>query len=312
MVSKDRLSSKQNVAKLSILAIATLITIKAIASVITNSIGIRADAVHSLIDLSGAIIGFISIRISDKPPDIDHAFGHGKAENIAGVVISGFIFLAGATIFYQAVQRLVVGDSIEMVNLGIYVTTAAVIINLAISQYALRVSRATDSLALEATAHDMLADVYSSVAVLVGLVLVRFTGLSILDPIVALLVALLIIRTAYITIRKSFGGLMDTRLPEVEETAIKSCLNEHSAQVVSFHKLRTRKAGDQRYIDLHLVTPRHASVLEAHQVCDHLEKDIAQRLPNTNVTIHIEPCLVECAGCAASCSLRQAKSEKTA
>lgn len=311
METKNRHTTKQNVARMSIFCISLLIVMKVAASAVTNSIGIGADAVHSLIDLSGAVIGLISIRISDKPPDSHHAFGHAKAENIAGVIISGFIFFAGAIIIYQAVRRLVVGGSIELVNLGIYVTMAAIVINLAISRYALRVSRATDSLALEATAHDMLADAYSSGAVLVGLVLVRFTGLSMLDPIVALLVALLIFRTAYITMKRSLGGLMDARLPEAEETTIKSCLNEHSAQVVSFHKLRTRKAGDQRHIDLHLVTPRHVSVLEAHRVCDHLETDIAQRLPNANVTIHIEPCIVECDSCTASCTLRKVKSEKT-
>ena len=180
------------------------------------------------------------------------------------------------------------------------------VINATVSWYALRVSRSTDSIALEATARHMIADVLSSCAVLVGLVLVRVTGLSILDPIAALLVAVLIARAAYLTMRKSFGGLVDVRLPEAEETEIKSCITEHYSQVVGFHRLRTRKAGSQRFIDLHLVMPKNASVEEAHRMCDHLEQDIETRLQYASVTIHIEPCTIECDQCLVlSCSLRK-------
>jgi len=278
---------------------------KVVASIITGSIAIRADAIHSVIDLSGAVIGFIGIRVSGKPPDERHPFGHGKAENIAGVVIAGLIFVAAGAIVYEAVKRLIVGGTVELVTLGIYVTAAAIVINLVISWYALRVARSTDSVALEATARDMFADVLSSCAVLVGLILVRLTGLSILDPIVALLVAILITRTAYLTMKKSFGGLMDTKLPEFEEGVIRSCILEHSGKVVAFHELRTRKAGSQRYIDLHLVMPKNASVEEAHRMCDHLEQDIENRLHYTSITIHVEPCTIECEQCSVSCILRK-------
>ncbi len=299
------LATKENTAKLSIFSISLLIVMKVVASIITGSIAIRADAIHSVIDLSGAVIGFIGIRISGKPPDERHPFGHGKAENIAGVVIAGLIFVAAGTIVYEAVKRLIVGGTVELVTLGIYVTAAAIVINLVISWYALRVSRSTDSVALEATARDMFADVLSSCAVLVGLILVRLTGLSILDPIVALLVAILITRTAYLTMKKSFGGLMDTKLPEFEEGVIRSCILEHSGKVVAFHELRTRKAGSQRYIDLHLVMPKNASVEEAHRMCDHLEQDIENRLHYTSITIHVEPCTIECEQCSVSCILRK-------
>ncbi len=299
------LATKENTAKLSIFSISLLIVMKVVASIITGSIAIRADAIHSVIDLSGAVIGFIGIRVSGKPPDERHPFGHGKAENIAGVVIAGLIFVAAGTIVYEAVKRLIVGGTVELVTLGIYVTAAAIVINLVISWYALRVARSTDSVALEATARDMFADVLSSCAVLVGLILVRLTGLSILDPIVALLVAILITRTAYLTMKKSFGGLMDTKLPEFEEGVIRSCILEHSGKVVAFHELRTRKAGSQRYIDLHLVMPKNASVEEAHRMCDHLEQDIENRLHYTSITIHVEPCTIECEQCSVSCILRK-------
>ncbi len=298
-------STKENVAKLSIFSISLLIVMKVVASIMTGSIGIRADALHSIIDLSGAVIGYIGIRISGKPPDERHAFGHGKAENIAGVVIAGLIFVAAGTIVYEAIKRLIAGGTVELVTLGIYITAAAIVINMTVSWYALRVARSTDSLALEATARDMFADMLSSCAVLAGLILVRLTGLNILDPIVALLVAILITRTAYLTMKKSFSGLMDARLPKAEEAAIKSCLREHAGQLVGFHELRTRKAGNQRYIDLHLVMPKTTSVEEAHRMCDHLEQDIKNRLPNISITIHVEPCTIECDQCPVACSLRQ-------
>ena len=298
------LASSGSVAKLSIISISVLIVLKVIASVLTGSIGIRADAVHSVIDLTGACIGLIAIRLAGKPPDERHAFGHGKAENIAGAVIAGLIFVAAGTIVYEAVRRLVVGGSIELVALGIYVTAAAIVINGTISWYALRVAKSNDSLALEATARDMFADVLSSCAVLVGLVLVSITGLGILDPIVALLVAALITRTAYLTMRKSVGGLMDASLPRDEEESIRTCITQHGSRVVGFHELRTRKAGNQRYIELHLVVPKDVSVHEAHSACDHLESDIRKTLQRANFSIHIEPCTIECGNCSVTCDFR--------
>ncbi len=300
------LSTRSGAAKLSIASVSLLILLKAVTSILTGSISIRADAIHSTIDLFGVIVGYIGIRISGKPPDEQHAFGHGKAESISGAVIAVLIFIAAGTIFYESVRRLIGGGTVELVTLGIYVTAAAIVINGATSWYVFRVARSNDSVALEATARDMLADVLSSCAVLVGLILVSLTGLSILDPIVALIVAILIARTAYFTMKRSLGDLIDVRLPEAEEAEIKSCIMEHYSQLVSFHKLRTRKAGSWRYIDLHLVMPKNASVEAAHLMCDHLEQDIESRLRCTTITIHVEPCSIECDQCLVlSCSLRQ-------
>ena len=299
------LATKGGVAKLSIFAVSLLIVMKVVASILTGSIGIRADALHSVIDLSGVVIGFIGIRISSKPPDEQHVFGHGKAEDIASFVIGGLIFVAAGTIVYEAVKRLIAGVAVELIAIGIYVTLAAIVINVIVAWCALRVSKSSDSVALEATGRHLLADVWSSVAVLVGLILVRLTGLNILDPVVALLVAIVIGRTAYLTMKKALGGLMDTKLPKAEEDVIITCIRERSGQLVGFHELRTRKAGSQRYIDLHLVMPKNASVEEAHRMCDHLEQDIEGRLRYTSVTIHIEPCSMECDQCSIiSCTLR--------
>ena len=298
----NRLAQPQTAAGLSILVIILLIAAKAVASVLTGSIGIRADAIHSAIDLTGAVIGLLGIRISRRPPDEEHAFGHGKAEAIAGSVISVLIFLAAASIIYEAVRRLATGGSLESLGLGIYVTSAAILVNLVISYYARRVARSHDSLALEATARDMLADVLSSVAVLVGLLLVRITGQSVADPIVSLLVAALIARTAYVTMKQSLDGLMDTRLPPAEEEYIKKLVKQRG--VPGFHQLRTRKVGSERHIYLHLLMPKDASVEEAHNVCDALERDIERTLQRTDVTIHVEPCSKDCKVCGAICDFR--------
>ena len=298
-------ATKEGVAKLSIFAVSLLIVMKVAASIVTGSIAIRADAIHSAIDLFGVIVGYIGIRIASKPPDERHPFGHGKAENIAGVVIAGLIFVAAVTIAYQAVSRLITGATVELVTIGIYVTAAAIAINGIVSWYALRVARSTDSVALEATARDMFADVLSSGAVLVGLILVRLTEIAMLDPIVALLVAAIIIRTAYLTMKKSFGGLMDIRLPRAEEDEIIACIREHSDLIAGFHKIRTRKAGSQRYIDFHLVVSKHISVEQAHQLCDKIELEIENRLSETSVTIHVEPCDGKCKQCSTSPDLCQ-------
>lgn len=298
-------ATKETAAKLSIVAVSFLIAMKVVASIITGSIAIRADAIHSVIDLVGVIVGFVGIKIAGRPPDRQHPFGHGKAENIAGVVISSLIFIAGGIIAYQAITRLISGATVELVTVGIYVTAAAILINLAVSWYTMRVARRTDSVALEATARDLLADVFSSAAVLVGLILVRITGVALLDPIVALLVAVLIFRTAFLSMRRSFGGLVDTKLPQAEENEIIACLGEHRGQLVSFHKIRTRKAGSQRYIDFHLVVSKGVSVEKAHSLCDQLEQEIKARLSYSSVTIHIEPCDGNCEKCPLSPELCQ-------
>jgi len=298
-------ASKEKAAKLGIVSITSLIVMKVVAGILTGSIGIIADAVHSVIDLTGSVVGLIGIRISGKPPDKRHAFGHGKAEDIAGAVIAGLIFVAAAALASEAARRLVVGGRLELVTVGIYVTAAAIVVNVAISWYVSRVGRSTESVALKAVGRDMLADVLSSCAVLIGLVLVRLTGRNIFDPIVSLLVAALIARTAYLTMKEACDGLMDTRLPEAEEETIKSCIMEHGSQVVGFHKLRTRKVGSQRYVELHLVMPKDASVQAAHKVCDHLEEDMRTRLREASISIHIEPCTTGCESCSVSCTLQR-------
>jgi cation diffusion facilitator family transporter len=299
------LVTKVKAAKLSVASNSFLILLKLFAGILTGSISLIAEAIHSLIDLVAAIIAFVSVRVSDRPADEQHPFGHGKAENISGVAEAVLIFVAAGIIVFEAVKRLIVGKTLELVEIGIGIMAVSIVVNILVSRYLLKVSRATDSPALDADARHLTTDVMTMVGVLIGLILVRLTGFNILDPIVAILVALLIMKTAYDVTKRSFGGLMDTKLPKTEEDKIRSCIMEHDYQLVAFHDLRTRKAGSHRYIELHLVMPKNASVEEAHRMCDHLEQDIRKRLSRTNVTIHVEPCATECDQCSVSCTLKK-------
>jgi len=299
-------SSKSGAARLSIIVVIVLIVLKVAVGVITGSLSIMAQAVDSFLDLFAVAVAFLAIRFAAKPADEEHPFGHGKAENMAASAQAILIFLAGGFIIYSAVRRIQTGATLELTEAGIGVMLVSVVASIFLSRHLLRVSRATDSLALQANAHNIAADVYSAAAVLVGLLVVRFTGLSIIDPILAILVALFIFKVAYDVLRNSFGGLVDVKLPEAEEDNIKLAITEHfGGEVVNFHKLRTRKAGSQRYVDLHLIMPKDTSLKEAHRICDRLEEDIESKLGNTNVTIHVEPCDENCDWCSFTCERRK-------
>jgi len=298
-------STRSGAAKLALVVVIGLIALKVVVAVITGSISITAQAVDSFLDLIAVAIIVLAIRVASMPADEEHPFGHGKVEGVAAIVQAGLILAAGGSIIYAAVQRIITDTPVELTEAGIGVMLVSIIVSIFLARHLLRVSRATDSIALEASARNIAADVYSAGGVLVALVVIRFTGLSILDPAVALGVALIILKAAYDVTRKSFGELVDVRLPKVEEDEVVSCIEEHSGQLAGFHRVRTRKAGNQRFIDLHLVMPKSVSVEEAHVMCDHLEQDMKNRLPNSSVTIHVEPCDAECEQChASSCSQR--------
>ncbi len=294
-------STRNGAAKLSLVVVTGLVGLKIAVAVITGSLSIFAQAVDSFLDLFAVAIIFLAVGVAAKPADERHPFGHGKVEAIAAVGQAILILTAAGFIIYTAVQRIISGVSLELTEAGIAVMLVSMIASIFLSRHLLRVSRATDSIALESSARNITADVYSAAAVLGGLIAVYFTGLSILDPIIALLVVLFILKAAYDVLRKSVSELADTKLSEAEEDAIRVCFQEYEGELVGFHKLRTRRAGSQRYVDLHLVVPKDATVEETHQLSDYLEEEIKARLPNTSITIHVEPCTPECDQCPISC-----------
>ena len=300
-------ATRSGAAKLSLGVVLFLIVFKVVVGVLTGSISVLAQAADSLLDLFAIAITFFAVVVATKPADGEHPFGHGKVENIAAVVQAVLIFTAGGLIIYSAIRRIIVGATLELTEAGIGAMLVSIVVSIFLSRYLLKVARTTDSVALEANARNIAVDVYSAAGVLVGLVVIRFTDLAIIDPIIALLVSLVIFKSAYDVLRKSFGGLIDVKLPETEENIIKSAIMEHIGELVDFHALRTRKAGRQRYIDLHLVMPRDISIETAHRMCDHLEQDIKSKLPHASVVIHVEPCSEKCAKCPISSDLRKKK-----
>lgn len=294
-------SSRSGAAKLSLAVVSGLVVFKIVVGIITGSISILAQAADSTLDVFAVALTSFAVVVANRPADREHPFGHGKVENVAAIIQAGLLFSAGILIIYSSVLRIVTKRwEVELAEAGIAVMVVSIITSIILSRFLLKVSRATDSIALEANAHNIAADVYSTSAVLVGLMAVRLSGLNVIDPVLAIGVSLLILRSGYLVLRKSFGGLIDVKLPEEEEKIVKAAIMEHVGELVNFHALRTRKAGSQRYIDLHLVMPADISVEEAHRMCDHLEQDIGSKLKSTSLTIHVEPCKEECEKCPVS------------
>jgi cation diffusion facilitator family transporter len=300
-------STKTGATKLLIGVVVGLILLKIAVSWLTGSISISAQAADSLLDLFAGIITFSAIRIAAKPADEEHPYGHGKVEDIAAVAQGIIIVTAAGLIIYFSIRRIIEGAAIELTEAGIGVMLVSIVVSILLSRHLLKVSRVTGSVAIEANARNIAADVYSALAVLAGLVIVRLTGLSIIDSIIAIGVAIYILKIAYDTIRKPLSGLVDTKLSPSQEAIIKASLMNYSLQVVGFHALRTRRAGSQHYIDFHLVMDRDISLQQAHEICDQIEAEIQNKLPESSVTIHIEPCSDECEQCSAICSRRQTK-----
>ena len=300
-------STRSGAARLSLIVIIGLIAVKVTVAVITGSISISAQAMDSFLDLFAVFVTFFAVRLAVMPADEEHPFGHGKVEGVAAGVQAVLIVGAAGFIIYSAVRRIIAGATLELTEAGIGVMVVSIIASVFLSRHLIKVARKTGSVALEASARNINADIYSASGVLVALVALRLTGLNIIDPIIAIVVALYVLKTGYDVARESITELVDVRLPEEEEETIVACITEHLGQLAGFHKIRTRKAGNQRFVDFHLQIPRNTSVEEAHRMCDHLEEDIESRLPNSSVTIHVEPCDMECNDCVViSCSLRRA------
>jgi len=303
-------STKAGAARLLIAVVVGLIALKLIVSWVTGSISVLAQAADSLLDLFAGVITLSAIRIVSRPADARHPYGHGKAEDIAGLVQSILIFVAGGLIIYSAATRIREESSIELAEAGIAVMIVSIVVSILLSRHLLSVSRATGSVALEANARNIAADVYSASAVLAGLAAVRLTGLHIIDPVIAIGVAVYIIKLAFDTIRKPLSGLLDEKLPPEQQAVIEHCLSKHCHEVSGFHALRTRRAGSWCYVDLHLVIAGGISLEHAHQICSQVENEIQEALREASVTIHAEPCNRQCRQCQAICSTRETTCER--
>ncbi|HMK93016.1 MAG TPA: cation diffusion facilitator family transporter [Thermoleophilia bacterium] len=282
---------KARAAWLSIGSNSTLIVFKLVVGLVSGSISIISEALHSSSDLVASVIALFAVRSAAQPADRSHHFGHEKVENVSGVVEGLLILAAAVVIIFEAITKLLQGVHLDHVPLAIAVMLVSAGTNLGVSRgYLYPVARRTDSAALEADAAHLLTDVYTSLGVAGGLALVELTGVEALDPLVAIAVALLITWTSWRLVSHSTRVLLDEALPDDEVEDLREAVAEHRGElIVGYHKLRTRRAGSKRHIDLHITVPDQMTIAEAHEVADHIEADIAERLPNCEVLVHIEP-----------------------
>jgi cation diffusion facilitator family transporter len=304
----NSISTRSGAAKLALGVVIILIILKVIVSIISHSISITAQAADSFLDLFSIGITVIAVRMSVAPADEEHPFGHGKMEGISALIQAFLVLGAGIYIIYSAIQRII-NHTVIKPDAGIFVMVISIIASYFLSRHLRRVAKATESTAIDASAQNISADVYSAAGVLLGLTAVHFTKWEILDPIIALIMVIFVLKAGYSVVIRAFRELTDYSLPKEEQEILNNCIREHFTQLVDFHAVRSRRAGSERFVDLHMVMPRDVTVEKAHEMCDHLEKDIKDKLPNSNVTIHVEPCNdIDCVRCEITiCDIRNVK-----
>ncbi len=288
---------------------AALVVFKLIVGLSIGSVSVLSEAIHSGIDLTAALIAYFSVHSSGKPADREHRYGHGKFENISGFLEALLIFGASAWIIYEAVIKLHHPRPIEMIGWGILVMAVSSFINMAVSTMLFKIGADTDSVAIKADAWHLRTDVYTSMGVMAGLALIWFFGLFFdghdllwIDPVVAIFVALLIVKAAYDLTMQSLGDLLDISLPEEQDAEIAKTIKAQEG-VISFKNLRTRKAGAVKFVEFDMVVDGNISVDAAHAITDRIAAELERKLGSVYPTIHIEPCKLDCAeDCLPNCS----------
>ena len=286
---KNTRASLSRFAWLSILAAVVTITLKAIAYLLTGSVGLLSDTIESFINLAAGVMALWMLTIAARPPDENHLYGHSKAEYFASTVEGGLILVAAASIFITAIERIASPQPLGQLGLGLGVSVLASAINFGVARVLLGVGKKYNSITLEADAHHLMTDVWTSVGVLAGVGLVAITGWLILDPIVALLVAGNIVWTAVSLLRRSVSGLMDASLPETDQKKIEDVLDTYRQKQIDFHALRTRQAAARKFVSVHVLVPGTMTVHDAHHLAEDIERDIRQAVGNASVITHIEP-----------------------
>ena len=306
----DRL--KQQTARLSVISNTSLVLMKFVVGFAIGSVSIISEAIHSSMDLIAAVIAFFSVRKSAEPPDAAHSFGHGKFEDLSGFIEALLIFVAAILIIYEAVKKLLGYTTVElqpeMIIFGIAVMGISALANWYVSHRLFIVAKESESIALESDAWHLRTDIYTSLGVFAGLILIMLTGNPIFDPLVALGVAVVIMKAAYDLTKRSLSDLADHSIPEKDEKRIKEIICEHSSIYAGFHNLKTRRSGPEIFIEFHLVVPGDISVDQSHDLTDHLEADLNTEYPRATITIHVEPCTEgKCTRCGEFCTYNKKK-----
>jgi ferrous-iron efflux pump FieF len=280
-------SPKIRAERVAITAAAALAVGKLAVGFATNSIGLLSAAADSLFDVGISTLNLLSIRIADSPADEGHPFGHGKVENLAGLLQTVVIALVGGGLLFEAVRRLLRGTRPEHAEWGIAVMVVATVVSWLVTRHLRRVARETDSVVLEADALHYETDVFTNGGVLLGLALLWLTGSGVFDALIGIGVAFVILGSAYQLLVRSINDLMDAALPEPEQRAIAEVIKRHRF-VVDHRSLRTRRSGPQRHVDFTIVACRHLPLGEAHDLVDHVEQEIAATIPGAHVVVHAE------------------------
>jgi cation diffusion facilitator family transporter len=314
--NKDR--RKRRAALVSVFSNSTLILFKLAVGLFIGSISVISEAIHSAVDLLASFIALFGVKQSAKPADESHPFGHGKLENLSGTVEALLIFAAAGWIMYEAAQKFLEPHALRLPVWGAGIMLFSALVNYLVSKYLFRVSRATDSMALQADAWHLRTDVYTSLGVTLGLTAIwlgeaAFPELDLhwLDPAAAVVVACLILRAAYHLTRESGRDLLDASLPPEEEAVIREVVSSFSPDVRGYHGLRTRKSGSERFIELHLQLDADMSVEQSHNLAEEVSRAITDRYPESSVTVHVEPCNGNCTQkCLDGCLLEQEERDR--
>jgi cation diffusion facilitator family transporter len=309
---------KSKAAFLSVISNSSLVVMKLFIGLLIGSVSVISEAIHSGVDLLAAGIALFAVKKASKPADKRHPFGHGKVENISGTIEAILIFVAALWIIVEAAKKMINPQPIDSVGWGVIVMLISAIANFFISRMLFRVGNETDSVALQADAWHLRTDVYTSAGVMGALAVIFFgniikpgINLNWIDPIAAIFVAMLIMRAAYDLTKKAARDLVDTSLPFEEQKKIRDSVLNHKNNIIGFHDLRTRKAGSERFVEMHLVVDSKLSVETSHKITDDISNDIQRILPETEVTIHVEPCNGNCTSdCEHDCEKSMAAKRK--
>lgn len=287
---------KSSAAKLSVISNASLTALKIIAGLLTGAVSILAEAIHSGLDLVASIIAFYAVKAAAKPIDEEHQYGHGKIENMSGLIEAVLIFAAAVWIIYESIGKFLHPHPIDQPMIGVFIMALSAGANFFVSRHLFQVAKEYDSEALRADAWHLKTDVYTSIGVLGALALTWIGGkflpsthLTWLDPTCAILVALFIIKASYNLISSAGNDLLDARLPQEQLDQLKNLLARQQSPIHGYHKLRTRKSGSTPFIDLHLELQSHLTLDEAKDICENVETQIMKLFPHASVTIHAEP-----------------------
>lgn len=275
---------------LSILAAIITIALKAMAYRITNSVGLLSDATESVVNLVAALVAFWVLTVAALPPDEEHTYGHSKAEYFSSGVEAVLILAAAAGIVWVAIRRFMHPTPLTQVSLGLGISMVAAAVNGGTAWVLWRAGKRLDSISLRADAHHLYLDVWTSVSVLVSVLLVQLTGWLVLDPLIAIAVAMNIVYIGYRLLDDTIHGLLDTAMPAADQEIVARTLEQFRRDGIEFHAFRSRVSGPRRFLSMHVLVPGGWTVQKGHDLCETIERSLVDALPRLTVFTHLEPC----------------------